>query len=80
MIDTMAKTRTDCEGIEITPEMIEAGVDRLLDYTVNVDSPSAVVRSVLIASLSVGGVHAARRKTSDFRRGMGHRPNGAKSD
>ena len=37
----------DVPEIKITPEMIEAGVDRLLEYSINFDDPSGVVRQVL---------------------------------
>ena len=42
--------------VEITPEMIDAGVDRLLDYSINFDDPSEVVRQVLASCLSAASV------------------------
>ena len=51
----------ECGGVEITPEMIEAGVDRLLEYSVNFDDPSEVVRRVLASCLSASSVHVVQR-------------------
>lgn len=49
------------QEIEVTPEMIEAGVDRLLDYSINFDDPAEVIRQVLIACLSVPSACVAQR-------------------
>ncbi len=51
----------DTPEIEITPEMIEAGVDQLLDYSIKFDDPSEVVRQVLASCLSVASVHVSQR-------------------
>jgi len=56
--------------IEITPEMIEAGVGRLLEYTINLDDPSEVVRSVLASALSASSVRVVQKNTSADLRGM----------
>ena len=53
----------DVPEIKITPEMIEAGVDRLLEYSINFDDPSGVVRQVLTSCLSVSSGYVSQRKT-----------------
>ena len=65
--------------VEITPEMIDAGVDRLLDYSINFDDPSEVVRQVLASCLSVASVNAVRSSILADRREMARPPSGAKS-
>lgn len=51
----------DVPEIEVTPGMIEAGVDQLLEYSVNFDDPAEVVKRVLIACLSAPSVYVAQR-------------------
>ena len=51
----------DVPEIEVTPEMIEAGVDQLLAYSINFDDPSEVVRRVLASCLSAASVHVVQR-------------------
>ena len=62
--DTMSEPKLpECDDVEITPEMIEAGVDRLLEYSVNFDDPSEVVRRVLASCLSAPSAHAVQKNT-----------------
>ncbi len=49
------------DDVEFPPEMIEAGVDQLLEHSVNFDDPAEVVRRVLIACLSAPSVCVAQR-------------------
>ena len=49
--------------IEITPRMIEVGVDQLLEYSISFDDPSEVVRRVLIACLSATSVRVVQNST-----------------
>ncbi len=51
----------DSQEIEITSGMIEAGVDQLLEHSINFDDPAEVVRQVLFACLSVPSVCVAQR-------------------
>ncbi len=63
--------------IEITPEMIEAGVDDLLEFTIYLDDPSEVVRRVLRSALSAYGAHEARNNNWKLPLEMDRPPNGA---
>lgn len=54
---------SSAQEFEITPEMIEAGVDRLLEYSIDFDNPSEVIRQVLVSCLSVSSVYVVQSKS-----------------
>lgn len=54
----MAKNKTAA----ITKEMVQAGVDKLLEFTIELDNPANVIREVLIASLEACPVLGGPKK------------------
>ncbi len=46
---------TDIANTELPPAMIEAGVDILLKYTIDIDNPAGVVREILSLAFSAKG-------------------------
>ena len=53
----------DVPEFEITPAMIEAGVDEIVDFNLSRDDPAEVVRRVLVSCLSAGEAHARQKRT-----------------